>query len=414
MPTFPGFETIADDVLLANVRKLVARTNNALADLLAHLAEVEARGIHRQRACASLYTYCAYELRMSEDEAFRRAKAARLVRQYPELLERIASGELHLTGLLLLGPHLDGERRREILDHARFRSKREIQELVARLDPKPEVPALVEPIGPAPAGAATHARFVAALAGPVRSLPVGQRPADWIEEAGDGSGEQPPSDSIHDAGGPGGDETLAAAPQESPAAATSSPWLSPVRFKVQFTASQAYVDTMNEALDLLSHEMSTRDIAELHTRAMQALVAELRKQKRAESDALRPSNPRRRVTMGATRSRHVSAAVRRQVWTRDEARCRYVNDAGRRCSETARLEIHHRVPFANGGAHDAENLELRCRAHNDLAAEQDFGRDHMAKMRGEPPAERSAPRWRGSAPGAGRFETGTSGVVALE
>lgn len=76
---------------------------------------------------------------MSEDEAYRRAKAARLVRQYPELFERIATGELHLTGLLLLGPHLDCERRREILDCARFRSKREIQELVARLDPKLEV-----------------------------------------------------------------------------------------------------------------------------------------------------------------------------------------------------------------------------------------------------------------------------------
>ncbi len=146
MPTAPGFETVPDDVLLASVRTLVARTNTALAELLAHLAEVEARGIHRQRACASLYTYWVYELRMSEDEAYRRAKAARLVRAYPEVYERIACGELHLTGLLLLAPHLDCERRREILDFARFRSKREIQELVARLDPKPEVPALVEPI----------------------------------------------------------------------------------------------------------------------------------------------------------------------------------------------------------------------------------------------------------------------------
>lgn len=62
MPTLPEFETIADDELLTSVRKLVARANTALADLLAHLAEVEARGIHRQRACASLYTYCVYEL----------------------------------------------------------------------------------------------------------------------------------------------------------------------------------------------------------------------------------------------------------------------------------------------------------------------------------------------------------------
>jgi 5-methylcytosine-specific restriction endonuclease McrA len=392
MPTVPEFESIADDELLASVRKLVARSNTQLAELLAHLAEVEARGIHRERACASLYTYCVYELRMSEDEAYRRAKAAGLVRQYPELFELIARGELHLTGLLLLGPHLDCDRRREILACARFRSKREIHELVARLDPKPEVPSLVEPMGPEPAGAATHARFVAALAGPVRSLPVGERPADWIEDEGSAS-----------------DTAFAEALDEpDQEAAKSSAWLSPMRFKVQFTASQEYVDSMNEALDLLSHEMSSRDIAELHARAMQALVAELRKEKRADTSSPRPSKPRPRVTKPGTRSRHISSAVRRQVWTRDEARCRYVDDGGRRCSETARLELHHRVPYANGGSHEPQNVELRCRAHNDLAAEHDFGRDHMAKMRGELATERIAPRWRGSSRGSGRIETSTA------
>ena len=80
-----SLEHITDEDLLATVRRLTARSNVALADLLAHLGEVEHRGIHRIRACASLYTYCIYELRMSEDAAFRRAKAARLVRQYPEL-----------------------------------------------------------------------------------------------------------------------------------------------------------------------------------------------------------------------------------------------------------------------------------------------------------------------------------------
>ena len=41
---------------------------------------------------------------MSEDAAFRRARAAKLAREFPIVLEQIAAGELHLTGLLLLGP----------------------------------------------------------------------------------------------------------------------------------------------------------------------------------------------------------------------------------------------------------------------------------------------------------------------
>src|SRR5688572_12339627 len=100
---------LSDADLLTVTRGLVGRSNQLLASLLAHLGEVEARGIHRTRACASLYAYCIYELRFSEDEAFRRVTAARLVRRFPALLDAVASGELHLTGLLMLGPLLTAD-----------------------------------------------------------------------------------------------------------------------------------------------------------------------------------------------------------------------------------------------------------------------------------------------------------------
>ena len=82
--------SISDDELFATVQHLTARSNVALAALLSHLGEVERRGVHRLRACASLYAYCIYELRMSEDGVYRRSKAARLVREYPELCDAIA------------------------------------------------------------------------------------------------------------------------------------------------------------------------------------------------------------------------------------------------------------------------------------------------------------------------------------
>jgi hypothetical protein len=100
---------LSDAELLANTRGLIGRSNQLVAALLAHLGEVEVRGLHRTRACSSLFAYCVYELRLSEDEAVRRVTAARLVRKFPELLDAVAAGELHLTGLLLLGPHLTRE-----------------------------------------------------------------------------------------------------------------------------------------------------------------------------------------------------------------------------------------------------------------------------------------------------------------
>jgi hypothetical protein len=68
--------------------------------------------------------YCISELRLSEDEAYRRVTAARLVRRFPALLEGIAAGEIHLTGLLMLGPHLTAENLVEALAQAKHRTKK--------------------------------------------------------------------------------------------------------------------------------------------------------------------------------------------------------------------------------------------------------------------------------------------------
>src|SRR6478752_4607685 len=139
---------LTDDELLANTRRLVGKTNQLLAALLLHLAEVEARGVHRTRSCASLYTYCIYELRFSEDAAARRSAAARFVKQFPALLDAVADGELHLTGLLMIGPHLTPTNQSEVLGRAKFRTKKELAKLIRELNPLPGVPDFVEPLGP--------------------------------------------------------------------------------------------------------------------------------------------------------------------------------------------------------------------------------------------------------------------------
>ena len=230
---------MSDNELHAAVRRLTARCNVTLADLLAHLGEVEERGIHRARACATLYAYCQYELRMSEDAAYRRAKAARLVHQHPELRGIVARGELHLTGLLMIAPYLGGPRHTEGIERARFRAKREIARLIAEIDPKPEVPARIEPSAPAAPRRAPARAIASAFVGPVRSLPEGDRPADWIEPAGAGTAT---SDETGDP-----DQARGLAEAE---AALEWAWLAkqparperPLRFRVQFTADQEYVD----------------------------------------------------------------------------------------------------------------------------------------------------------------------------
>jgi hypothetical protein len=223
-----SLEHLSDTELLAGTRRLVGRSNQMLAELLVHLGEVEARGIHRTRACASLYAYCIYELRFSDDEAFRRVAAARLVRRFPPLLDALASGELHLTGLLMLGPHMTEANLVEVLARAKHRTKRELAKLVRMVDPLPAVPARIEPLGPAPARLVppepTWQEFIQSTC-PVRELAPGDRPREWIEGANDSGASSREQDRKAVDGGAGvsvGD-TVSGCAANSVSAADSAP-----------------------------------------------------------------------------------------------------------------------------------------------------------------------------------------------
>jgi hypothetical protein len=178
---------LADEELLSGTRRLVCQSSRVLAALLAHLAEVEARGLHRTRACATLFTYCVYELRMSEDAAFRRVGAARLVKRFPELLGAVERGELHLTALLLLGPHLTETNVVEVLARAKFRTKKEVVKLVRLLSPLPDVPSRIEPLGlERPRLRPTWGNLLAARH-PIRELPRDECPSNWLPASHDGA-----------------------------------------------------------------------------------------------------------------------------------------------------------------------------------------------------------------------------------
>jgi hypothetical protein len=365
--------TLSDAELLANTRGLIGRSNQVLAALLAHLGEVEARGLHRTRACSSLYAYCLYELRLSEDEAVRRVTAARLVRRFPELLDAVAAGELHLTGLLMLGPHLTRENLRDVMARAKHRTKKELAKLVRLLDPLPSVPARIEALGPALTGAVppnpSWAEQVASFC-PSRELQPGDRPGDWVDQ----------------------DDLSAPARQEGRIE-------QPLRFKVQFTATEEHIDLLERAAALLSNRGERDGIEEIHLRALRALVETL--EKRRYGAPQRVSEVPAKPQPAARPSRHIPARVRRAVFERDGARCTHMDAVGERCRETHHLELHHLVPFARGGQHTAENVALRCAPHNTCAAELDFGREHIAAQRDSCPHESATRAARTALPGAG-------------
>jgi 5-methylcytosine-specific restriction endonuclease McrA len=90
---------------------------------------------------------------------------------------------------------------------------------------------------------------------------------------------------------------------------------------------------------------------------------------------------RRKLREGArakSRTWHIPAAVRDEVFVRDGGQCTFCSADGKRCDETQRLQVDHIQPFALGGSHEAENLRLLCPTHNKLMAERVFGKEKIA------------------------------------
>jgi hypothetical protein len=335
-----------DAELLARVTELAGDERHAMAQLVAALAELDARRLYLGHGCSSLFTYCTQVLHLSEHAAYGRIEAARAARRFPAILERLADGSITLTAVCLLAPHLTGENCLAVLDAARHRTKREVEVLVAGLRPQPSVPSTICKL-PAPRPS---------------SLP--QESRDRPLEAGDGAVDASMPM-------PGVPLLTPPAPTESWPALTSrtaviAP-LTPEQHKVQITIGRETLEKLRRVQDLLRHALPGGDPAVIVDKALTALLADLERAKLAITERPRQG---RMVTLG---SRHVPAAVRRAVWTRDGGRCAFVGGNGRRCTERGFIEFHHTAPYAAGGEATVDSIELRCRAHNLYEGELDFG-----------------------------------------
>ena len=328
---------LSDAALLDEVKRLTAGERHATARLIAALGELDARRLYLGEGCSSLFTYCTQVLHLSEHAAYLRIEAARAARRWPDILGLLADGALHLTAVGLLAPHLTLENHERVLAAARHKSKREIEELVATVRPLPAVPSTVRKL------AVPKTPTSPALVGHSSPDPAG--PCSVLVTAAIESA--PPT------------------PELRKLVAEVKP-LAPERYKVQFTVSRQTHEQLREAQNLLRHRIPGGDVGAIFERALTVLLTQLHRTRHALVD--RP----RLTSRSSGAGRHVPAAVKRAVWERDSGQCAFTGAAGR-CAERGFLEYHHVVPFADGGATSADNLELRCRAHNTYEAARWFG-----------------------------------------
>ncbi|MEM1415635.1 MAG: HNH endonuclease signature motif containing protein, partial [Myxococcota bacterium] len=383
--------------LLKRFSRLVRSSRVLEAELLEVLQRVEAERLHAVAGYGSLFAFCVEAHGMSESQAAKRIRAARLARRHPRVLGMLRTGELRLGGIHVLGKLLDGCRDPDaVLDRARGRTVRQLEALVAELRPRPDVASSVRKLparrkagGSRAPSASVPSDCVAGVGagGPLQD--AGARQVALGAKADEApSGALPMQASAVPASSRGGSAPARRDPDPMP--------LRPGRYRVTVTLDEASVEALRELQDLCAHEQPDRDPGPLIAKAIRLALAEKRRAVRKE----RKRKPRERsaastrraagkpseassssTTASGRSSRRAPAAVVREVWARDGGRCTYVSPDGRRCGETACLELDHAVPWAKGGASTTANLRLRCRTHNQLAAEALFGRRFVEAKR---------------------------------
>ncbi len=249
--------------VITQLLQLNQQSHRLEADLLLYLGELERRQIYREQAVASAFEFCVLRLGYSEDVAFKRVGAARLMRRFPLIYDLLVDGRIHLTALMLLKPHLTEENHEEWLFLACEKSKRQVEKLVASRCPHPDVPASIRKLP-----GAKHSP----LEGPPPLVAADRDGMECANGWTSGSTTQAASAQMLTAGTAAAQasavQARVAPAEQVPSALRVAPParvapLSRKTYRVTFTASERLKQKLDRAGELLSHCVNPSDLPAL-------------------------------------------------------------------------------------------------------------------------------------------------------
>jgi hypothetical protein len=336
------------DVVLAGAARLAAGHHRDVADLVAHVAAIDARRLFAP-AHTGLFGYCCRALRLSEGAAGNMVDTARAARRFPLILTLLRDGSINPTAVRVLSSSLSSDNHERLLRESIGKTKLEVQVIAARERPAPDVPTTL------------------------RRLPVAvDRPTSTSPDLFGGGSPKPDA------------APVAADPRPTPPIVrpTVVP-LAPARYSYKLTIDERMRQLLLQAKELAGHSVAAGDDLTVITSALELYVARQLRRRFGLARRKRRAGPVKRG------SRHTPAAVAREVYARDGGACAFVGPDGVRCGSRHRLQLHHLKPWAAGGEATVENISLRCASHNRYEADVYFERpDHLPTGRGGDSSER--------------------------
>jgi hypothetical protein len=322
--------------------ELLRDEQHAMADFLVALAEFDQRRGWILLGHASLFAFLNQRLALSKAAAFFRMKAAELIQRHPAVIEPLRDGRLCLTTVASLARVLTPENEAEVLPRFFHRSKQEAKAIAAELLPAASpprrtvitaVPASSPLTVPAPAETTSQRVFLGEPKSTIRAIST---------------------------------------PPPTPAEPTPVLRVEPLtasEHRVHLTVSPAFLEKLEEARLALSHSLPGATVEDVLSAGLDLILARDRKKKGIVAKP-RPAPPDEAAEPGAS---YIPAAVRREVWQRDQGRCQWKLATGGICGSRLRVELDHVNLRCRGARPIASELRLLCRSHNDLAARQALG-----------------------------------------
>jgi hypothetical protein len=393
---------------LANVLlDLLRRERDALAEFLFALADFDRKRAWSDLGHNSLFAFLVRDLGLSNGAAAYRKAAVELVQRFPLVLDAIREGQLCITTEFELAKVITDENAAEVLPRFFGTSKRDAQNVVAELAPRP----------------VTARTIVTAVGATAPAVPAGVhdacgRLADWVR-----ANSTPPTREgpvLSSAAAPVEPPAPAPVPSSVPARTVVDPRTAELS-RVHLTVPRRLLEKLATARDALSHSHFGASDAEVLEVGLDLIIDRHRKRRgigakprakksapaappvssqpapsssapapaaattsadRSAPPAEAPPPPAFPPPPWTPRSRHVPAAVARAVWERDKGCCAWPLESGGVCASTYQIELDHIDGFALGGATTVERLRLLCKPHQDVHARALYGDDLMDNYTG--------------------------------
>lgn len=366
---------LKDDDLVRAVKFLAEHARRNEMRLLIHLSEFDSRRLCLEEGYRSLFEYCTGTLVFDEQESYRRIRAARIIRSYPEARIALERRKVTVAGLVILSPWLTRENAGPWLKCAEGKSKRELEALVAARYPQAPQPDSIRNL-------------------PAKPVVVSGAPPAAFEALAVASGESSPPSGDDTAPSPDGRAAVEWVPLGAEPGRLEWGWqqLAPIsadRVRVGFDAASVVAQLIERVRQILRHKYPEGRLEDLIREALETYLDRKDPQRRLELKAARvecvaetpapaPEDSERlptRFLRAWAAGRYIPAKVKSAVWARDDGRCAWREPDGTVCGSKDWIEYDHLRPYAKGGrSDDPRNIRLLCRTHNQAASEAIFGR----------------------------------------